>query len=71
MTHLARLDGVGDGPAERLQLLGCILRHDAKSLRELCVRDAVAFQLCVLEGGEGFGLVFSLKKPRLRFPASR
>ena len=46
------LNGVGDRSAERLQLLDCVLRHDAQRRWKLRVLDAVAFQLGVLECGE-------------------
>src|SRR6266481_6335467 len=56
---------MGDCPAERLQLLDCVLRHDAQRRWKLGVLKAVAFQLCVLERDERFGLLFGFKESAL------
>ena len=51
-----------DGPAERSQLLDCVLRQDSQRSWKLRVLDAVALALSVLECGERIGRVFAFKK---------
>ena len=58
-------DRIGDRLAERFQLLGCVLRHDAQRRWKLRVLNAVAFQFSVLERGERIGLLFGLKETAL------
>src|SRR6266436_4147715 len=63
------LDCIGDRLAERLQLLHCVLCHDAERCWKLRVLDTVAFQFGILERRERFGLLFGLEETA--FPLSR